>query len=123
MLPWILADVAWQDTFNGLGRLHIIASDSGIPSTLSVVSSSTMYNYTGTNQSTALAVNAYDYLGNRTTASITLTVNGSSLRLLDLSGSQVTTFTTSTTATFDTIVSAVVVGPGSSSLSATINLW
>jgi hypothetical protein len=111
-----------QDTYNGLGRLHIIAADSGIPSTLSVVSSATMYNYTGTNQSTALAVNAYDYLGNRTTASVTLTVSGSSLRLLDLSGSQVTTFTTSTTATFDTVVSAVVVGPGSSSLSATVNL-
>ena len=111
-----------QDTYNGLGRLHVIAANSGIPSTVSVVSSSIMYNYTGTNQATALAVNAYDYLGNRTTASITLTVNGSSLRLLDLSGSQVTTFTTSTTATFDTVVSAVVVGPGSSSLSATVNL-
>ena len=111
-----------QDTYNGLQRIHVILSDFGVPATVSVITNSNVYNFTGSNQSTSLIVNAYDYQGNRIVCSVTLTVNGSSLKLLNLSSAQVTTYTVTTSNSADTTVNALIVGPGSSSISAVVNL-
>jgi len=107
----------------GGGRIHILLSDTtSMPATISVVPAAPMFNYTGTNQLTSLAVDAYNSYSTRIALNVTLTVVGTSLRILDGAGTQCTTYTTATSTSTSTIVQAMIVGPGSSSLRATIAL-
>jgi hypothetical protein len=105
------------------GRAHLIISDTGIvPATISLVPSASVFNYTGTNQLFTFALDALNSTGTRVSLSVTLTVTGNSLRILDGAGTQYTSYTTATSTSTSTIVNAAIIAAGPSSIATTINL-
>jgi len=107
----------------GGGRAHVILSDAtSIPATISLVPSQQMFNYTGTNQLFTFTLDAFNSLSARIAVSVTLTVTGNSLRILDGANNQYTSYTTSTSASTSTIINAAIIAAGPSSISTTIAL-
>ena len=105
------------------GRAHLIISDTNtIASTVSLVPSVSVFNYTGTNQLFTIALDAFSSTSTRIATSVTLTVTGNSLRILDGASNQYTSYTTSTSASTSTILNAVIIAAGPSSITTTINL-
>ena len=105
------------------GRAHLILSDAAsVPNTISLVPSSSVFNYTGTNQLFTFALDALNSTGTRIAVNVTLTVTGNSLRILDGAGTQYTSYTTSTSASTSTIVNAAIIAAGPSSVATTIAL-
>jgi hypothetical protein len=100
----------------GYGLLHLITPT--VPVTLTVTSASASYNYSGSTISSTVAVNAYDYAGNRIVAAVKLVIEGSSMTF---DGSAQTRFVT-TSAGADTTVNISIIGPGVSGIVASANL-
>ena len=95
-----------QDTgFVGWGRLHLL---SGVPASVSVVSSATSYNYAGTSLPAFFNVDAYDLTGARMTATVNLSVVGTSLKFVSTSTS--TTYLNSLTVVTSTSTSTMIYG-------------
>ena len=99
------------------GNLHII--DTTIPSNVSVVMSNTDFTYTGTTLSPTATVNAYNYEGDRVTANVTLTIDGSTMSFATNSSK---TLSLTTSNTVDTIVSLSIAGGGVNNIYAAISV-
>lgn len=107
----------------GGGRVHLIISDTvSIPIRVSLVPSVSVFNYTGTNQLFTFNLDAFNSTGTRIASNITLTVTGNSLRMLDNASNQYTKYTTATSTSTSTIVNAVIISAGPSSITTTVNL-
>lgn len=102
------------------GRLHLLSGS--VPTSISVVPAANSYNYSGNTISTTYSVDAYDYLGLRTVANVTLTVNGASVRFVNQSNVQVSTITVTTSASATTTVNAAIVSAGTSSITTTVTI-
>ena len=99
------------------GNLHII--DTTIPSNVSVVMSNTNFTYTGTTLSPTATVNAYNYEGDRVTANVTLTIDGSTMNFATNSSK---TLSLTTSNTVDTIVNLSIAGGGVNNIYAAISV-
>jgi hypothetical protein len=99
------------------GNIHII--DTTIPSNVSVVMSNTNFTYTGTTLSPTATVNAYNYEGDRVTANVTLTIDGSSMSFATNSSK---TLSLTTSNTVDTIVNLSIAGGGVNNIYAAISV-
>ena len=99
------------------GNIHII--DTTIPSNVSVVMSNTNFTYTGTTLSPTATVNAYNYEGNRVTANVTLTIDGSTMSFATNSSK---TLSLTTSNTVDTIVNLSIAGGGVNNIYAAISV-
>ena len=99
------------------GNLHII--DTTIPSNVSVVMSNTDFTYTGTTLSPTATVNAYNYEGDRVTANVTLTIDGSTMNFATNSSK---TLSLTTSNTVDTIVNLSIAGGGVNNIYAAISV-
>jgi len=105
------------------GRAHLITSDtSAVPTTISLVPSASVFNYTGTNQLFTFALDALNSTGTRIATNITLIVTGNSLRILDGASNQYTSYTTATSTSTSIIINAAIIAAGPSSIATTINL-
>lgn len=86
------------------GRFEIHAESVVLPNEITVVPAQTRYEYTGTTISSTVAVDAYNYLGNRIAATINLQILGSGVEFTDASATNngktisVTTSTSASTA-------------------------
>ena len=86
------------------GRFEIHAESVVLPNEITVVPAQTRYEYTGTTISSTVAVDAYNYLGNRIAATINLQILGSGVEFTDPSATNngktisVTTSTSASTA-------------------------
>jgi hypothetical protein len=103
------------------GRLHLLLG-SNTPVTISVVPTTSTYNYSGTPLPVTLNVDSYDSYGNRTANNITLTTVGGSMILLDASSQSVTSYTTSTNTLTSTLVQGLIIGAGTTGLEANLAL-
>ena len=102
------------------GRIHLL---SNVPSTISVVANTSTYTYSGSTSTTTFSVNAYDLTASRMTATINLSVSGSSLLLLNTATNQyVSTLTVITNTSTNTVVQGQIVNSGPSSISATVTI-
>ena len=103
------------------GRIHLL---SGIPASVSVVSTASSYNYAGTAIPTSFLVDAFDLTGSRMTATVVLSVAGTSLKLTTSSGSTnyLSSLTVVTTASTSTVVYGAVISNGYSSISTTLTI-
>jgi hypothetical protein len=99
------------------GNIHII--DTTIPSNVSVVMSNTDFTYTGTTLSPTATVNAYNYEGDRVTANVTLTIDGSTMSFATNSSK---TLSLTTSNTVDTIVNLSIAGGGVNNIYAAISV-
>ena len=104
---------------NQMGRVHLITPS--VPATVSVVTESSSYNYSGSTISSTATVNAYDVNGNRLAVSVTLTISGTSLVLVS-GGNQVTTLTVTTSTSADTTVNIAIIAAGSSNIITSVNV-
>jgi len=107
--------------FTGYGRLHLL---SGVPATVSVVSTASSYNYAGTAIPTSFLVDAYDLTGSRMTATINLSVVGNSLKLTTSSGSTnyFNSLTVVTSNSTSTVAYGTVITNGYSNITTTITI-
>ena len=105
----------------GGGRIHLITTDI-VPATISLVPSSSVFNYTGTNQLFTFALDALSSTGTRIAVNVTLTVTGNSLRILDGASNQYVSYTTATSTSTSVIVNAAIIAAGPSSIATTIAL-
>jgi len=105
----------------GYGRVHLL---SGVPASVSVVSTASSYNYAGTAIPTSFLVDAFDLTGSRMTATITLTVAGNSLKLTTSSGSTnyLNSLTVVTNSTSSAIAYGTVISNGYSNITTTITI-
>jgi len=105
----------------GYGRIHLL---SGVPATLAVTANTSTYNYSGTAIPTSFSVDAFDLTGSRMTATVSLSVAGSSLKLLNTSGSTtyLTSLTTTTNMSTSTTVYGTVISNGYSSITTTLTI-
>ena len=102
------------------GRLHLLQGNS-TPASISIVPSTSTFNYSGSNLPVQLSVDSFDSNGNRQINNVTLTAIGTSLVLLSTGDQQqVTTLTTLTNTSTSVIVQALVVGPGTTGLEANV---
>ena len=103
----------------GWGRIHLL---SGVPATVSVVSTASSYNYAGTVIPTSFLVDAFDLTGSRMTATIVLNVAGNSLKLTTSSGSTnyFSSLTVVTSTSTSTIAYGTVISNGYSNITTTI---
>jgi hypothetical protein len=109
-----------QDSgFTSYGRLHLL---SGVPATVSVISTASTYNYAGTAIPTSFLVDAFDLTGTRMTATINLSVVGNSLKLTTSSGSTTyfNSLTVVTSVSTSTIVYGTVISNGYSNITTTM---
>lgn len=104
---------------NQMGRVHLITPS--VPATVSVVTASSSYNYSGSNIDSTAIVNAYDINGNRLAVSVTLTVTGTSLVLVS-GGNQLTTLTVTTSTSADTTVNIAIIAAGNSNIITSVNV-
>jgi hypothetical protein len=102
------------------GRLHLITP--AIPATVSVVLADNSYNYNGVDIDTTATVNAYNISGGRITTDVTLTVEGTSLKLINSSDEEVSRLVVTTSSSADTVVDVRIVGAGTSNILASINV-
>jgi len=104
----------------GYGRIHLL---SNVPTTIAVAASSSTYTYSGSTSTTTFTVNAYDITASRMTATINLSVNGSSLLLLNTATNQyVSTLTVITNISTNTVIIGQIVNSGPSSISASVTI-
>ena len=102
------------------GRLHLLQGNS-TPASISIVPSTSTFNYSGSNIPVQLSVDSFDANGNRQANNITLTAVGTSLVLLSTGDQQqVATLTTLTNTSTSVVVQALVTGPGTTGLSANV---
>jgi hypothetical protein len=106
---------------NGYGRLHLL---SGVPASVSVVSTASSYNYAGTAIPTSFLVDAFDLTGSRMTATVTLSVAGNSLKLTTSSGSTnyLNSLTVVTNSTSSAIAYGTVISNGYSNITTTFTI-
>lgn len=102
------------------GRLHLITP--AIPATISVALANNSYNYAGVDINTTAAVNAFNITGGRIVTSVTLRVEGESLKLINSSNQEVTQLVVSTSSSATTTVNVRIVGAGTSNIIASINV-
>jgi hypothetical protein len=102
------------------GRLHLLQGNS-TPASISIVPSTSTFNYLGSNIPVELSVDSFDAYGIRQANNITLTAIGTSLVLLSTGDQrQVATLTTLTNTLTSVIVQALVIGPGTTGLEANV---
>lgn len=101
------------------GRLHIITP--AVPTTVSVVTASSVYNYQSTPINSTATVNAYDASGNRIVANVTLRCEGSSIRIV-VGGVELTEYTVTTSASADTTINIRVIAAGQTNIVASVNI-
>jgi hypothetical protein len=102
------------------GRIHLL---SNVPTTISVVANTSTYTYSGSTSTTTFSVNAYDITASRMTATLNLSVNGSSLLLLNnVTNQYVSTLTVVTSTSTNTVVWGQIINSGPSSISATVTI-
>lgn len=102
------------------GRLHLITP--AIPATISVVLADNSYNYNGVDVDSTATVNAYNVSGGRIATNVTLTVEGTSLKLINSSDEEVSQLVVATSSSADTTVDVRIVGAGTSNIVASINV-
>jgi hypothetical protein len=102
------------------GRLHLITP--AIPATISVILASNSYNYSGVDIDTTALVSAFNISGGRIVTSVTLSVEGESLKLINSSNEEVTNLVVTTSSSAATTVNVRVVGAGTSNIIASINV-
>lgn len=102
------------------GRLHLITP--AIPATISVILANVSYNYNGIDIDTTATVNAYNVSGDRIATDVTLTVEGTSLKLINSSDEEVSQLVVATSNSADTVVDVRIVGAGTSNIVASINV-
>lgn len=90
----------------GLGEIHLISLN--VPVSISVVSTQTTFNYTGTPINSTILVNAYSPSGSRIAVNVKLVIDGGSMTF---TGANLTT-TVATSTTGDTVVPVIITGPG-----------
>jgi hypothetical protein len=100
----------------GWGALHLITLN--VPTTISVVAPQLTYNYTGTDISSSLTVNAYNQSGQRIVANVKLVIDGGNMTF---SGNNLTT-TVTTSSSVNTTVSVTITGGGISNIVASVVL-
>jgi len=105
----------------GYGRVHLL---SGVPASVSVVSTVSSFNYAGTAIPASFLVDAFDLTGSRMTATITLTVAGNSLKLTTSSGSTnyLNTLTVVTNSTSSVVANGTVISNGYSNITTTFTI-
>jgi hypothetical protein len=103
----------------GQGRIHLLLGQN-VPTSITVVPTTSTYNYAGSPLPVTLNVDSFDAYGNRLASNITLTTVGSSLVLVNNSGQNVSSYTTTTNTLASTQVQAFVVGPGTTGLEANL---
>jgi hypothetical protein len=114
---------------DGLGRIWALATGAAgyaeihmltlnVPVTITVTAPQSSYNFTGTNISTSITVNAYDPSGARIAVALKLVVDGGSMTF---SGSNLTT-TVTTSASANTVVPVTITGAGISNVIASVVL-
>ena len=103
------------------GRIHLLQGQN-TPTTISVVPSTSTFNFSGSPIPVELSVDTFDSAGSRLVNNVTLTTVGTSLVLLTTSSQSVTSITVATNALSSTIVQARVVGPGTTGLTANITI-
>jgi hypothetical protein len=124
-LPYRFSSVG----IDGLGRIWALATGAAgyaeihmltvnVPVTITVTAPQSSYNFTGTNISTSITVNAYDPSGARIAVVLKLVVDGGSMTF---SGSNLTT-TVTTSASANTVVPVTITGAGISNVIASVVL-
>jgi hypothetical protein len=104
----------------GWGRIHLL---SGVPVNITVVASSSTYTYSGSTSTTTFAVSAFDITGSRMTATINLSVAGSSLVISNsIAGPYATTLTVITNNLSTSTIFGQVIGSGASNINASITI-
>ena len=114
-----LGKVWAHDIGTGFGRLHLL---TGVPATVSVTSANSTYNYAGTTIPTTFSVDAYDLTGSRMTATVVLSVVGTSLQLSALGSVFTSSITTTTNTLASTTVFGNVISNGYSSITTTLTI-
>ena len=108
---WALATGA-----TGYAEIHMLTIN--VPVTIAVTAPQNNYNFTGTNITTSITVNAYDPSGARIAVVLKLVVDGGSMAF---AGSNLTT-TVTTSAVADTTVPVTITGAGVSNVIASVVL-
>jgi hypothetical protein len=104
----------------GWGRIHLL---SGIPVNITVAANSSTYIYSGSTSTTTFAVNAYDITGSRMTATVNLSVAGSSLLISNnLIGPYASTLTVVTNNLSTSTIFGQLIGSGPSNINASITI-
>lgn len=104
---------------SGLGFYNIDTVASNQPTTVSIQMASNSYTYTGSNIATTAILNAYDSNGNRVTANLNLTIDGSTMVF---SNGNVTTQTVLTSNSANTVTNLTIFGGGTNNIIATLNI-
>lgn len=97
--------------------VHLITPT--LPLNFSITTPGTTFNYTGSNVSSNVTINAYNYLGSRIATPVTLTINGNNIVF---TSSGTTSLTVNTSASADVTVPITIYGPGFGSVSAQASL-
>jgi hypothetical protein len=105
----------------GGGRLHLLYGINA-PASISVVPTTSTYNYSGNPLPVTLNVDSLDINGNRLASNVTLTAVGNSMVLLNASGQSVISYTTATNTLTSTLVQGLIVGAGTTGIEANIAL-
>jgi len=104
----------------GWGRIHLL---SGVPVNIAVAASSSTYTYSGSTSTTTFAVNAYDITGSRMTATVNLSIAGSSLLISNnLIGPYASTLTVVTNNLSTSTIFGQLIGSGPSNINASITI-
>ena len=105
----------------GWGRLHLL---SGVPASVSVASTAGSYSYAGTPIPTSFLVDAFDLTGSRMTATVVLSVVGTSLKLTTstTSTNYLNSLTVVTSNSTSTVAYGTVISNGYSSISTTLTI-
>jgi len=104
----------------GWGRIHLL---SGVPVNITVNANSSTYTYSGSTSTTTFAVSAFDITGSRMTATINLSVAGTSLLISNsVSGPYASTLTVVTSNVSTSTIFGQVIGSGSSNINASITI-
>jgi hypothetical protein len=103
------------------GRIHLLMGQN-TPTTISIVPTTSTFNFTGTPLPVELSVDTYDSFGVRLENNVTLNTVGTSLVILNTSSEYVSSYTVATNSQTSTLVQAMVIGPGTTGLQANIAL-
>jgi hypothetical protein len=111
---------AVDNMIHSRGRLHLLTPS--IPATVSVTFAQPSYKYQGTDINTTVNVSAFDIAGNRIAATVTLRIQGNSLKFINDDEQEVSTLVVETILSGDLEISAVIKSAGTSDITTSVDI-
>jgi hypothetical protein len=111
---------ATDNMLHPFGRLHILTPS--IPASVLVNFDQPSYKYQGTDINTTVNVSAFDLQGNRISATVTLTIQGTSLKFINDDEEEVSELVVETLPSGDLEINAVIKSAGTSNIISSVDI-